>query len=47
MVTSQLAAAKDSVEGFYNIEMMNLAYGGNLVVKWIPAIAAIVCFLGN
>lgn len=28
MVTSQLAAAKGSVEGFYNIEMMNLAYKG-------------------
>lgn len=40
MVTSQLAAIKCAVEDFCNIEMMDLAYRGNLVVKWIPAIAA-------
>lgn len=35
-----MAAVKHFIADFYNIDMMNLFYKGNSVVKWISAITA-------
>lgn len=45
-MTTRLAAVKCSAEDFFNI-MMSLANGGNLVVKWIPAIAVKPMLVSN